>query len=77
MARPVYVVNCVDREGALHESVDATFERLKAIFGLDLEPSVAALRRLQPGEVDPGGLEQAVREVVDPHLLGYTVSQGS
>ena len=71
MARPVYVVHCVDTEGPLHESVEATFERLKAIFGIDLEPSVALLRQLQAGEVDLGGVEQAVRKVVDPHLLGY------
>lgn len=71
MARPVYVVHCVDTEGPLHELVEATFERLKAIFGIDLEPSVALLRRLQAGEVDLGGIEQAVRKVVDPHLLGY------
>ena len=71
MARPVYVVHCVDTEGPLHESVEATFERLKAIFGIDLEPSVALLRQLQAGEVDLGGIEQAVRKVVDPHLLDY------
>jgi hypothetical protein len=71
MARPVYVVHCVDTEGPLHESVEATFERLKAIFGLDLEPGVALLRQLQAGEVDLGGIEQAVRKVVDPHLLNY------
>ena len=71
MARPVYVVHCVDTEGPLHESVEATFERLEAIFGIDLEPSVALLRQLQAGEVDLGGLEQAVRKVVDPHLLDY------
>jgi hypothetical protein len=45
MARPVYVVHCVDTEGPLHESVEAIFERLKGIFGLDLEPSVALLRQ--------------------------------
>ena len=71
MARPVYVVHCVDTEGPLHESVEATFERLKAIFGIDLEPSVGLLRQLQAGEVELGGLEQAVRKVVDPHLLAY------
>ena len=52
MARPVYVVHCVDTEGPLHESVEATFERLKAIFGIDLEPSVALLRQLQAGDID-------------------------
>lgn len=71
MSGTVYVVHCIDTEGPLQESVTATFERLKAIFGLDLEPSVALLRRLQTGEVDLGGIEKAVQKVVDPHLLAY------
>lgn len=67
----VHIVHCIDTEGPLHEPVEATFERLKAVFGLDLEPSLSLLRRLQAGEVDLGGLEEAVRKVVDPHLLAY------
>lgn len=71
MPNKVYVVHCIDTEGPLHESVTATFERLKAIFNLDLEPSAALLHRLQAGEVDLGGIETAVQKVVDPHLLAY------
>ncbi|MGO9377191.1 MAG: hypothetical protein ACLP29_01405 [Dissulfurispiraceae bacterium] len=71
MSETVYVVHCIDTEGPLHESVEATFDRLKSIFKLDLEPSTEMLRRLQAGEVDLGGLESAVRKVVDPHLLSY------
>ena len=71
MSETVYVVHCIDTEGPLHESVEATFDRLKSIFNLDLEPSIEMLRRLQAGEVDLGGLESAVRKVVDPHLLSY------
>ncbi|MDX1548172.1 MAG: alpha-L-fucosidase, partial [Rhodothermales bacterium] len=71
MDRTVYVVHCIDTEGPLHESVEATFGRLKEIFHLDLEPSVDLLRRLQAGAVDLGGLETAVQKVVDPHLLDY------
>jgi hypothetical protein len=67
----VYVVHCIDTEGPLHESIDATFERLRAIFHLELEPSADLLRRLQAGEVDLRGLEAAVQRVVDPHLLAY------
>lgn len=67
----VQVVHCIDTEGPLHESVAATFERLRAIFGLELEPSAALLQRLQCGEHALGGLEDAVRRVVDPHLLAY------
>ena len=31
-AATVHVVHCIDTEGPLHESVEATFERLKRIF---------------------------------------------
>lgn len=71
MPSTVYIVHCIDTEGPLHESVTATFGRLKDIFNLDLEPSAALLRRLQSGEVDLGGIERAVQKVVDPHLLAY------
>jgi hypothetical protein len=67
----VYIVHCIDTEGPLYESVDATFERLREIFQLELEPSSRMLRRLQAGEVPLGGIEAAVQKVVDPALLGY------
>ena len=54
----VYVVHCVDTEGPLHESLDATFQRLREIFKLDLEPSADTLRRLQSGAVDLGDSKQ-------------------
>ena len=48
--KPVYIVHCIDTEGPLYESVDVTFERLRSIFHLDLEPSADLLRRLQAGD---------------------------
>ena len=74
MSSTVYVVHCIDTEGPLHESIDATFERLGAIFGLALEPSRENLRKLQAGEIDLDGREAAVQRVVDPHLLAYNDS---
>jgi len=71
---PVYVVHCIDTEGPLHESIEATFERLRDIFHLELEPSPDLLRRLQAGDVYLGGSEAAVQRVVDPHLLAYNDS---
>ncbi len=69
--KAVYVVHCIDTEGPLHESLDATFERLREIFHLDMPPSAELLRRLQAGEVELGGIEAEVQKVVDPHLLAY------
>ncbi len=71
MPSTVYIVHCIDTEGPLHESLEATFERLNSVFGLQLEPSRDLLRRLQDGDVDLDGLEDAVRKVVAPHLLEY------
>jgi hypothetical protein len=71
MPATVHVVHCIDTEGPLHESVEATFERLHEIFGLDLEPSISTLRQLQAGTLDLAGLETEVKRVVDAHLLTY------
>ncbi|MBK9306940.1 MAG: hypothetical protein IPM58_07610 [Nitrospira sp.] len=71
MSSTIYVVHCIDTEGPLYESVDATFERLRAIFKLQLEPSIETLRRLQAGTLPLDGLEAAVKKVVNPQLLAY------
>ncbi|RJR32846.1 MAG: hypothetical protein C4576_29130 [Desulfobacteraceae bacterium] len=67
----VYIVHCVDTEGPLYESLPATFERIKHIFHLDLPASRELLSKLQAGEVDLGGLETAVQQVVNPQILRY------
>jgi hypothetical protein len=71
MEKTVYVVHCVDTEGPLAESLQATFQRAKEIFNLDLEPSVETLQKLQRCEIDLGGIEQEVAKVFNPKLLGY------
>lgn len=70
-SKAVYIVHCVDTEGPLYESLDATFDRLREIFRIELPASRELLGRLQAGEVPLDGLENAVQKVVDPHLLAY------
>lgn len=69
--KTVYVVHCVDTEGPLHESLEATFGRLREIFGVDLPPSRETLRQLQAGKLELGGIEKEVRRVFSPALLAY------
>ena len=57
----VYIVHCIDSEGPLHESIEATFERIKHIFHLDLEPSKKLLKELQEGKVNLNGIEESVK----------------
>ena len=67
----VYVVHCIDTEGTLHETLEATFGRLKSIFGIDLEPHPATLKKLQQCQIDLGGMETEVAKVFSSELLGY------
>lgn len=72
--RTVYVVHCIDTEGPLFEGIEATFERLHKIFGIDLPPSEETLKKLQAGEIELGGIEADVARVISPHLLNYNDS---
>ncbi len=67
----VYIVHCTDAEGPLHESLEATFERVYEIFDLEISPSQETLRKLQRCELDLGGLEKDVARVVHPGLIDY------
>ncbi|WP_194792898.1 hypothetical protein [Caenimonas koreensis] len=72
MPAPVLqIVHCIDTEGPLQEPLAATFERIKSIFGIDLPPSAHTLRQLQQRQIDLGGLEAEVAQVVRPDLLAY------
>jgi hypothetical protein len=70
----VYIVHCVDAEGPLRESLEASFERLKDIFGIDLPPSAATLRKIQRKEMDLGKDTDLIASVFAPHLLDYNDS---
>lgn len=71
MERVVHVVHCVDTEGPLFESLGATFERLRQTFGLQLDPSLETLVKLQAGQIDLGGIEKQVQAMIAPQLLSY------
>ncbi len=68
--KEVYIVHCVDTEGPLNETMEATFERLKEIFGLDLEPNLETLELLQKGKypIDPS-LKEKVKQLISPERL--------
>ena len=46
--RDVYIVHAVDTEGPLYESVEAKFDRLRELFGIDhISPSQENLNKLR------------------------------
>jgi len=67
----VYVVHSIDTEGPLYESLEATFDRLKKIFGISIEPTSENLRKIQSRELDLGGIEEQAARVVAPQLINY------
>lgn len=71
MTAPLYIVHCIDTEGPLYESLDATFDRVESLFGVRLDPTRENLARLRRKEIDLGGKEDAAATVVSEHLLDY------
>lgn len=69
MSSNVFIVHCIDTEGPLDETIQATFERLEEIFGIKLKQSKTNLKKLQNQEIDLGGLEVAVANLVAPQRL--------
>lgn len=71
MSNYVYIVHCIDTEGPLYESLEATFERVKDTFGIELEPSYDTLQKLQRKELELSGKEDAIAKMVKPENLDY------
>jgi hypothetical protein len=70
----LYVVHCVDTEGPLNETLDATFERIESIFGITLKPTRENLALLQNKKIDLAGKEDAVAKCFAPALLNYNTN---
>lgn len=66
----LYIVHCVDTEGPMFESIEATFHRIKTIFGITIDPTQDNLSKLQRREIALGGIENAVANLVAPQRLG-------
>ena len=71
MKKNVYVVHCVDTEGPLNESLDATFERIYEHTGVKLEPSKKNLDLVQKGLIDLNGKEAFAQKAFSKQLLDY------
>tara|TARA_B100000795_G_scaffold31616_1_gene20936 strand:- start:6911 stop:8248 length:1338 start_codon:yes stop_codon:yes gene_type:complete len=71
MEKVVYIAHCIDTEGPLKETIRATFERLKEMFGIELSPTYETLKKLQDQSIDLNGIEKDVAKVVSNKLLTY------
>lgn len=71
MEKIVYIVHCIDTEGPLYESLEATFERVKDAFGVDIEPTKVNLKKLQNEKIPLDGREKAIAKMVSKKNLDY------
>lgn len=72
MEKILYIVHCVDTEGPLHESLDATSERLEKTFGLTYKNlTFEKLAALQKGEGIPEDLKEQVMAFISPERMQY------
>lgn len=74
MTKKLYIVHCVDTEGPMTETLDATFERINIAFGLKLKPSLTTLKKLQNMSLDVNADKVAIANMVSPNLLKYNES---
>ena len=71
-ARPLLcVVHCVDAEGPLWESDDATRERLAQILGPEVVNRAASLAELRAGTGVPVEKRDAVSALLTPEMMAY------
>lgn len=67
----LYIVHCVDTEGPIHESLEATFERLKVMFNVDMLSTKDNLKKIQKQEIDFGNQTEVIAKTFGEHLLAY------
>lgn len=67
----VYVVHCVDTEGPLNESLEATFQRIEAVSGIKLQPSLENLKKIQNKEMNLGGFEDTLALAFSKRIMAY------
>ena len=67
----VYIVHCIDTEGPLYESLNATFGRLKEMFNIEIDATKENLRKLQDKKIPLSGREETIALIVSPQLLEY------
>jgi hypothetical protein len=61
----LYLVHCVDTEGPLYESLEATSQRLKSTFGLDIDIATSEdLEAVRNGAGVPDSIKNQVNEFI-------------
>jgi len=72
MKKVVLITHCIDTEGPLYESLEAKFNRLQDLFGINHIPQTQEnFEKIQNAEINLNGLEQKIANVFNSHLANY------
>lgn len=74
MSEEVLIVHCIDTEGPMYESLEATFERINYIFDLSIDCTEENLKLIQNMELDLNGKEEGVRNVASKNRISMKSS---
>ena len=72
----VYIVHCIDTEGALYESLKETFKRIERFTGKKITPSYENLQKIQNKELDLDGKEEITAFTFSERNLNYKKNWG-
>lgn len=67
----LYICHCIDTEGPLYESIEATFERLENSIGINVKPSKENLDKIQNQKLDLNGKEKVASLIADKNIINY------
>ncbi len=73
--KQVLIVYMIDTEGPLYESLQAKFDLLKELYGINhITPTEFNLQKMQKGEIDLEGQEKEVMSFLSSHRINYNDS---
>lgn len=67
----LFLVHCVDTEGPLNETLEATFDRLRENKSIVLPASFENLVKLQNKQIDLQGREEEIADYIHPKRISY------
>lgn len=69
MKKKVYIVHCIDTEGPMYESLEASFGRLKNMFGIEMDATRENMDDIQNGRIDLGEKTELIADIFAPKRI--------
>ena len=67
----LFLVHCIDTEGPLYEPLEATFQRLKEIYNIEIKATKVNLEKIQNKEINFGKNTTSIANSFSKQILSY------